>query len=243
MFQYLGVPEDDAAWRSPMLAATGSFTAIHQDPHSVGTVLRCKVGHKLLFFLINMSQPLIVRFNEIRSDSAIRFEYLFHPPHKYSHFILSPGQTLIMAPGQIHFYTVKTRGSWVDSHQQLQQDGEMYSCEMSTAMLLAFVMDSCQHLSFGYSLVGNPPTEEVFSAMFMAITYASGEGIAETAHHLPLQQALSQGLHCLCMQIPECVANLSDPVATQEEVDNLHQPMRVAVWRCASKTPIFLISH
>ncbi|KAF8322938.1 uncharacterized protein EI90DRAFT_3019931 [Cantharellus anzutake] len=102
MFQYLegcSLPDDYAAWRTPMLAATGSYMAPHQDPHGVGTILHCKAGHKLLFFPINTSQPLIVTFNDIESDGAMGFEYLYYQPHEYSHFILSPGQTLAWLQG------------------------------------------------------------------------------------------------------------------------------------------------
>jgi hypothetical protein len=88
------LPEDYHEWRTPMLAATGSYTAPHQDPDGVGTVLHCSTGHKLLFFPIASSRPLIVRHDDIAFDGAIGFEYLFHPPHRYGHFVLSPGQTL-----------------------------------------------------------------------------------------------------------------------------------------------------
>ncbi|SRR5258707_11654510 len=97
MFDYMedqGIPEDYNAWRTPMLAATGSYTAPHQDPDGVGTALHCCAGYKLIFVPINTTHPLIVRFDDIDVDGAVGFEYLFYPPHHYGHFILSPGQTL-----------------------------------------------------------------------------------------------------------------------------------------------------
>jgi hypothetical protein len=88
-----GCPKDYSCWRIPMLAATGSYTAPHQDSNGVGTALRCDAGHKLFFVSID-SNPLITRFDDITFDGALGFEYLFYPPHRYGYFILSPGQTL-----------------------------------------------------------------------------------------------------------------------------------------------------
>lgn len=97
MFDHMegrGVPRDYDMWRTPMLAATGSCTAPHQDPNGVGSIIHCYAGYKLFFVPINSTNPLIVRFDDIEFEGAIGLEYLFYPPHQYAHFVLSPGQTL-----------------------------------------------------------------------------------------------------------------------------------------------------
>ncbi|KAF8325331.1 uncharacterized protein EI90DRAFT_3291774 [Cantharellus anzutake] len=107
------LPEDYPTWRTPMLAAAGSYTAPHQDPDGVGTILHCYAGYKLLFFPVNMHpDPLIVKFDDIDFGGAIGLEYLFHLPYRTNAVRLSsPLDDLtfltsgdsIMAPGQIHF--------------------------------------------------------------------------------------------------------------------------------------------
>lgn len=97
MFDYMedrGIPEDYNRWRSPILAATGSYTPPHQDPNGVGTVIHCVAGYKLVFIPLNTTTPPIVRFDDIDFEGAIGWEYLFHPPYRYGHFVLSPGQTM-----------------------------------------------------------------------------------------------------------------------------------------------------
>jgi hypothetical protein len=105
------LPEDYNSWRMPMLAATGSYTAPHQDADGAGTALYCHAGHKLLFFPIDTSsRPLIVRFDDVDFDGALGLEYLFHPPHRYGHLVLSPGQTLWVV---VIFYLFPTNPSFL----------------------------------------------------------------------------------------------------------------------------------
>jgi hypothetical protein len=92
-----GCPSDYSSWRIPMLAATGSYSSPHQDSNGVGSALQCDAGHKLIFVSLDsldVSNPLIVRFDDIAFEGALGYEYLFYPPHRYGYFVLSPGQTL-----------------------------------------------------------------------------------------------------------------------------------------------------
>ncbi|KAF8313937.1 uncharacterized protein EI90DRAFT_3136308 [Cantharellus anzutake] len=205
LFEYLDerggdLPEDYNSWRTPMLATVGSFTAPHLDEDGVGTVLHCIAGYKLIFFPIELEVPLIVKYDDLDTQGSIGFEYLFHSPNRFGCFILCPGQTLIMAPGQVHFvFTVSKEdkgelsvgalmqgsfflsprcmvrslhASWVDRLLQSQRGGPMDRCDTMTAMLEAYVLDSHRRLTSGCSLVGQPEPKEVLAAMFMALVYS-----------------------------------------------------------------------
>jgi hypothetical protein len=37
---------------------------------------------------------LITAFDDVDVPTSLGFEYLYHPPHTFSSFVLSPGQTV-----------------------------------------------------------------------------------------------------------------------------------------------------
>ena len=82
-------------WRGPMVSATGSFCAAHQDPNGIGNSIYCAAGHVVFFIpLLQDNQQVIVDFSDVNEDVTLGFEYLFVKPHRFTSFILSPGQTV-----------------------------------------------------------------------------------------------------------------------------------------------------
>ncbi|KAF8315302.1 uncharacterized protein EI90DRAFT_3135283 [Cantharellus anzutake] len=53
-------------------------------------------------------------FNDVETSTSLGFKYLYHPPHTFTSFVLSPCQTMIFPPGQVYAYaTVSLEGDTV----------------------------------------------------------------------------------------------------------------------------------
>ncbi|KAF8324411.1 uncharacterized protein EI90DRAFT_3129846 [Cantharellus anzutake] len=80
-------------WQGPMISSAGSVHPPHQNPNSISISICCKV---------------IVDFNDVLDDKDVScplgYEYLYQPPHRFTSFILSAGQTVVFPPGQIYAY-------------------------------------------------------------------------------------------------------------------------------------------
>ncbi|KAF8327631.1 uncharacterized protein EI90DRAFT_1772527 [Cantharellus anzutake] len=69
---------------------------------------------------------------------ALGFEYLYEAPHRFSSFVLSPGQTVIFPPGQIYAYATLSR--------RVDDDGEVSPGSIMQASY--FLAAGCMKRSF-----------------------------------------------------------------------------------------------
>ncbi|KAF8305078.1 uncharacterized protein EI90DRAFT_3143147 [Cantharellus anzutake] len=88
-----------------MISAVGSVHPPQQNPNGIGLSLSCASGNVVFFVpILEEGQKIIVDFDDVEEPASLGYEYLYQPPHRFSSFVLSQGQTVIFPPGQIFAY-------------------------------------------------------------------------------------------------------------------------------------------
>ncbi|KAF8318901.1 uncharacterized protein EI90DRAFT_3132879 [Cantharellus anzutake] len=82
-------------WRGPMISAVGSVHPPQQNPNGIGLSLSCASGNVVFFIpILEEGQKIIVDFDDVEEPASLGYEYLYQPPHQFSSFVLSQGQTV-----------------------------------------------------------------------------------------------------------------------------------------------------
>ncbi|KAF8324610.1 uncharacterized protein EI90DRAFT_2329837 [Cantharellus anzutake] len=95
----------DQSWRYPIIAAAGSIHPPHQCPSGVGTCIHCASGCAVFFIpILKEDQFIMSYFNGTDAPHNLDFSYLYEAPYRFGSFVLSPGQTVVLPPGQVYAY-------------------------------------------------------------------------------------------------------------------------------------------